>query len=99
MTRSCSNSPFSAVFCRYTRLSMTIGADLPPYGTFHARFCPAGDHDVGKPFSGETPSRFGPRHSVQSFAITGVSKKIERVRFKKMDLVLIFGFRFGLCVI
>ena len=36
-----------------------------PYGAFHARFSPCGDHFSGRPVSADRPSRPGPRHSGQ----------------------------------
>ena len=52
--------------CRYTRSPKTTGPERPPYGAFHARLSPAGDHAAGRFFSVEVPSRLGPRHSGQS---------------------------------
>src|SRR5205085_8055290 len=66
MTRSCIVSPSPAVLKTKTRLPMTTGAERPPKGCFHTRFSPLGDHFSGRFFSGETPSRVGPRHSAQS---------------------------------
>src|SRR5688572_6940493 len=65
---------------------MTIGAERPPYGTFHARLSPAGDHFTGRFFSDEMPSRAGPRHSAQSLAETNAKA---RQRFKKMEIRLV----------
>src|SRR5947199_5138782 len=69
MTRSCIVSPSPAVLKTKTRLPMTTGAERPPKGCFHTRFSPLGDHFSGKFFSGETPSRVGPRHSAQSLPV------------------------------
>src|SRR5215813_8136019 len=66
MTRSCMVSPSPAVLKTKTRLPMTIGAERPPKGCFQTKFSPLGDHFSGRFFSGDTPSRVGPRHSAQS---------------------------------
>src|SRR5262249_18091318 len=66
ITRSCIDSPEPAVLNRKTRPPITIGAERPPYGAFHSRFSPLGDHLFGSPVSCETPSRAGPRQSGQS---------------------------------
>src|ERR1044072_8391388 len=86
MTRSCSVSPMPAMFCRYTRSPMTIGAERPPYGARQARFSPLGDRLTGRFFLVEMPSRFGPRHSAQS-----LKAKMEkaRQRFKEMEIRLV----------
>jgi hypothetical protein len=68
---------------------ITIGADRPPKGTFHAKFAPLGDHFDGSPFSCETPSRAGPRHSAQSLANAGATSERERKAFKKMERRLV----------
>src|ERR1044072_2196903 len=86
MTRSCSVSPMPAMFCRYTRSPITIGAERPPYGARQARFSPVGDHLTGRFFSVEMPSRAGPRHSAQS-----LKAKMEkaRQRFREMEIRLV----------
>jgi hypothetical protein len=62
-----------------------MGAERPPYGAFQARFCPEGDQEAGKSFSCDTPSRAGPRHSVQSLANVGTKRRNIKLAFKKMD--------------
>src|SRR5215470_4534856 len=66
ITRSCIDSPDPAVLNKNTRLPITIGAERPPYGAFHKRFSPVGDHLLGSPVSREMPSRPGPLQSGQS---------------------------------
>jgi hypothetical protein len=43
-----------------------MGADRPPYGARHRRFCPLSDQESMSWLSREIPSRFGPRISGQS---------------------------------
>src|SRR5688572_1086571 len=92
ITRSCSDSPLPAAFCRYTRSPMTIGAERPPYGAFQARFSPAGDHLEGSPFSREIPSRAGPRHSAQSLPKASDARNKHRARFKTQSNLVILDF-------
>src|SRR5687767_4658644 len=49
---------------------MTMGVERPPYGTRHRKFSPFSFQVLMRPFSTETPSRFGPRSSGQSPART-----------------------------
>src|SRR4030095_3888638 len=65
-SRSSIDSPSPAELNRKRRSPIAIGVERPPYGAFHTRFSPFGDHFVGRPFSSEMPSRAGPRQSVQS---------------------------------
>src|SRR5687768_6484331 len=90
ITRSCSDSPLPAAFCRYRRSPMTIGAERPPYGAFQARFSPAGDHLEGSPFSSEIPSRAGPRHSAQSLPKAGAASN--KAKFKTQNNLVILNF-------
>src|SRR5215469_5789579 len=66
ITRSCMFSPEPEVLNTKRCPPITIGAERPPYGAFHNRFSPFGDHLLGSPASREMPSRLGPRQSGQS---------------------------------
>jgi hypothetical protein len=75
---------------------MTMGADRPPNGTFHARFSPEGDHFEGRFFSADLPSRFGPRHSGQSAAKAAGAQRIDREMVTIVKLLRILEMCIGI---
>src|SRR5205814_2999788 len=75
--RACSFSPFSSSSAAVTNSLSPTTAGLekptPPRFAFHARGGPPWGHSLSSPFSGEWPSRLGPRHCGQSAAGTAAA--------------------------